>query len=214
MGLAVGIAVLQDLCENDPEGEQWLHKGLDEANRLLCAAGYVRHDEPRVLPRLQSRAPINGFPYSFLHYLRRAYARRRADPNWVATPLSDGDDPCNDVVLTEAYDDLDSHLLCHSDAEGYYFPVKFREVIFADTQDSPLPGGMLGSSYRLLEELIDVAPALGIALDAGHLSDEEANRIAGQCDDDTGIYRELIVWLALFESARLSIEHKTAIVFS
>ena len=72
---------------------------------------------------------------------------------------------------------------------------------------------MLGSSQRLLEELVFVAPALGIRLDDGRLSDEEAERIDALIDEDDGLYREYVSWLLLYESARLSIEHRTAIVF-
>jgi hypothetical protein len=72
---------------------------------------------------------------------------------------------------------------------------------------------MLGSSCRLLEELVFVAPALGIHLDNGKLSDEEAERIDALIEEDGGLYREYVSWLLLYESARLSIAHKTAIVF-
>jgi hypothetical protein len=40
-----------------------------------------------------------------------------------------------------------------------------------------IAGGMLGSSFMLLKELQAVAPALGIRLVNGQLSDEEAEKI-------------------------------------
>jgi hypothetical protein len=213
MGLSISVGTLAWLEGQDPEGAQWLRESLEVANEMLADAGYPAHQEPATLPPLDSRAKLDGLPYSFIHYLRRAYARRKADPAWVATPLGDDEDPAADDVLEEEYDMVESHLLCHSDAEGYYLPVDFADVLFAESEDVGLPGGMLGSSYRLMEELVFTAPALGIHLDNGQLSDAEAERIASAAQEENGCYRELESWLLLYECARLSIAHKTAIVF-
>ncbi|AYM76634.1 hypothetical protein D9M09_13135 [Janthinobacterium agaricidamnosum] len=213
MGLAITVGALADLHEEDPEGAQWLADSLAQANALLQKAGLPQHGEPLVLPQLQSRASLDSFPYSYLHYLRRAYAHAVQHGQWQATPLAEGEDPSEDPVLEAAQDDLDSHLLCHSDCEGFYFPLVFDDVIFAD-DEHPLLGGMLGSSYSLRAELVTVAPALGIFLLGDELSDEEAARINARIDAEDGLERELIAWLAAYEACRLSIEHKTAIVFN
>ena len=227
MGLAVCVGMLAELLEDDPESAEGFEEELAEVNRVLAAAGLPPHTEPRGPLELDSRASIDGFPYSFIHYLRRAYAHRVLSPDWVATPLADDVDPTADPKIQALLDGCESHLLCHSDAEGFYVPVDFDEVLFdgdggdeeeiegdADIEEpAGLPGGMLGSSQRLLEELVFVAPALGIRLDDGRLSDEEAERIDALIDEDDGLYREYVSWLLLYESARLSIEHRTAIVF-
>lgn len=244
MGLAVCVGMLAELLEDDPESAEGFEEELAEVNRVLAAAGLPPHTEPRGPLELDSRASIDGFPYSFIHYLRRAYAHRVLSPDWVATPLADDVDPTADPKIQSLLDGSESHLLCHSDAEGFYVPVDFDEVLFdeecggeedgedgedeeedgkdedddrdEDELEEPaggLPGGMLGSSYRLLDELVFVAPALGIRLENGKLSDEEAERIDALVDDDNGLYREYVSWLLLYESARLSIEHRTAIVF-
>jgi hypothetical protein len=213
MGLAITVGALADLHEEDPEGAQWLADSLAQANALLQKAGLPQHGEPLALPQLQSRAALDSFPYSYLYYLRRAYAHAVQDGQWRATPLAEGEDPSEDPVLEAAQDDLESHLLCHSDCEGFYFPLVFDDVIFAD-EEHPLLGGMLGSSYSLRAELVTVAPALGIFLLGDELSDEEAARINARIDDEDGLERELIAWLAAYEACRLSIEHKTAIVFN
>jgi len=227
MGLAVCVGMLAELLEDDPESAEGFEEELAEVNRVLAAAGLPPHTEPRGPLDLDSRASIDGFPYSFIHYLRRAYAHRVLSPDWVATPLADDVDPTADPKIQALLDGCESHLLCHSDAEGFYVPVDFDEVLFdgdggdeeeaegdADIEEpAGLPGGMLGSSQRLLEELVFVAPALGIRLDDGRLSDEEAERIDALIDEDDGLYREYVSWLLLYESARLSIEHRTAIVF-
>lgn len=227
MGLAVCVGMLAELLEDDPESAEGFEEELAEVNRVLAAAGLPPHTEPRGPLELDSRASIDGFPYSFIHYLRRAYAHRVLSPDWMATPLADDVDPTADPKIQALLDGCESHLLCHSDAEGFYVPVDFDEVLFdgdggdeeeaegdADIEEpAGLPGGMLGSSQRLLEELVFVAPALGIRLDDGRLSDEEAERIDVLIDEDDGLYREYVSWLLLYESARLSIEHRTAIVF-
>ncbi|AGU48555.1 hypothetical protein VAPA_1c14430 [Variovorax paradoxus B4] len=213
MGLSIGVGMLADLLANDPEGAEWLNEGFAAANRKLAEAGLPPHVEPRELPPIESRAQLDGLPYSFIHHLRRAYAHRVRSPGWMAAPLPEGTDPTEDATLEDVASGFDSHLLCHSDAEGFYLPVDFEEVLFAEEDETDLPGGMLGSSYRLLEELVLVAPALGIALSNGQLSDAEAARLGASGEDEEGLYREIESWLLLYESARLSIAHKTAIVF-
>jgi hypothetical protein len=212
MGLSICIGMLADLDENDPEARQWLEEDLAAVNRVLASAGLPAHAEPEgALP--SGRAALTSFPYSFLHYLRRVYARHLDQPGWKAEALPEGEDPAADEALEAEYDMFRSHLVCHSDAEGFYVPVDFPEVLFAE-EGEELPGGMLGSSQRLLAELIDVAPALGITLADGELSDAEARRINALGEADRGLYREMIVWIALYEAARLSVRHRTAIVFS
>ena len=214
MGLTVGIGVLAYLLENDQEGASSLEEGFAAANLLLEAEGLPIHSEPRTFKTPVSRASIRSFPYSFIHYLRRAYAHRSANQSWMAHPIDHNVDPAADPLVDDELAMLCSHLICHSDAEGFYLPIDFSDVLFADPEDSSLPGGMLGSSYRLLEELEVVAPALGIRLNDGRLPHDEAERIDELACSGEGIYRELCSWLALYEAARLSIELKTAIVFS
>lgn len=214
MGLAVSIGALADLLEHDEEGAAWLEEDLAAANQVLALEGLPAHAEPRVLQAPAARSSITGFPYSYIHYLRLAYAHRSAEPSWIASPVDDNLDPAKDPLVQDELDLLGSHLICHSDAEGFYLPIDFVDVLFDEADEPSLPGGMLGSSYRLLEELCLVAPALGIRLTDGDLADDEAARIDALACSGAGIHRELCAWLALYEAARLSIELKTAIVFS
>lgn len=214
MGLAISVGALTELQqEEDTEGVEFISTAFETANALLKQAGLPQHTEPADLPELQSRTVVDSFPYSFVHYLRRAYAHAVLDAQWRATPLPEGEEPSEDSVLDEAQDMFDSHLICHSDCEGFYFPLVFDEVIFGDDEHELL-GGMLGSSYKLREELVTVAPALGIFLLGEDLGDEEAERINLRINEDDGLQRELVAWFALYEACRLSIAHKTAIVFN
>ncbi|NHZ34670.1 hypothetical protein [Massilia rubra] len=205
MGLAIELGMLDD---GDNEADVF-HAQLDAINACLASIGAPAHAEPGSIGELDNRAGLLGFPYSYLHFLRYAYAHQLANSGWIATPLAAHADPASDETLQAQMEQLESHLLCHSDAEGFYVPVEFTEPAFHDA----LPGAILGSSYRLLEELVVLAPAIGVKLANQTLSDAEAVRINGLVGSEHGLHRELCVWLALYEAARLSIEHKTAIVF-
>jgi hypothetical protein len=59
-----------------------------------------------------------------------------------------------------------------------------------------------------------VAPWLGIPLTAaGDLDDSAAAALAEVLDDDPW-WREKLAWFHLFEATRLSVQLKTAVVFS
>jgi hypothetical protein len=58
---------------------------------------------------------------------------------------------------------LASHLLCHSDAGGYYVPVDFGDPLFLPEEAEVRGAGMVGSSQGLLAELAGIASPLGIS---------------------------------------------------
>ena len=157
------------------------------------------------------RSCATSFPYGYLHHLRRAYALDQdgqpVDP--VASPeelvRADG-------LLAEATAMLDSHLLCHSDAAGYYVPVPLAEPVFLPDGVKVAGDGMVGSSQGLLTELTGVAAPIGVRLDSdGTLSDAEAGRLFTNADDPFEV--EQMVWLTLHESCLLSISSGHPIVF-
>jgi hypothetical protein len=205
MGLAVGVGVLADLIIHDEEGADWLRRSLADVNTVLARNDLPAHREPERFGKPPRLHGCMSFPYSFLHYLRRAFAHVRE-----GLPVPDDDElrPKHDRVVEDAGSMLDSHLLCHSDAEGFYVPIDFEEPIF----DDDVLAHMLGSSQGLLRELIEVAPHIDIAL--------VDNRPTPACEaelrdiEDGGrLWRERLVWYTLFEAATLSIEHGSAIVF-
>lgn len=212
MGLAVCVGMLAELREEDEEGLESLQGELSMMNKVLAEKGLQSHQEPLELPELSSRCSLDGFPYSFLHYLRRVGARVMKNPDWKAESFPEDADPADDPVIGEQTNKLTSHLLCHSDCEGFYVPIDFRNIVFDEKER--IPGGMLGSSQRLMEELVSIAPALGISLRGGKLSDEEAQRIDDETESESGLWIENVVWLSLYEAARLSIQHGTVIMFA
>lgn len=211
MGLAITVGVLSDLLENDPEGAEWMEEDLAAANALLAANKLPVHVEPRDPLPEASRCSCNSFGYSSLHYLRRSYAHLAKDPTWRASELAEGADPTKDPVLGEVTSEMQSHLVCHSDAEGFYLPIDFVQVLV--DEEGELPGGMLGSTQRLMAELVTVAPALGIELKNGELSNAEAKRLNREAEKQASFWMEKMVWLSLFEAARISLKYKSAICF-
>ncbi|MCP3138608.1 hypothetical protein [Pyxidicoccus xibeiensis] len=184
-------------------------------NTHLEKEGQPVHEEPESFGNIKPRKHVSSFPYSYLHSLRRYYAHVR-ETNKPPRPLKQGEDPAGDPLVDELTSILDSHLLCHSDSEGFYVPVEFSDPIFQDSGLPQMPGEMLGSSQGLLQELRLLAPHLGVKLDGnGALSDAEASRLdtAGK-DSKAPFSIEKRVWLALFENARVSVEGKTALCFS
>lgn len=210
MGLDIQVGALAYLIIHDEEGAAWMRTNLAAINALLREQNLPEHHEPEEIPDLHFRAEVMSFSYSYLHYLRRIFAHARRNPDWEVTPAPEDWSPARDAAIDrELTVKMNSHLICHSDTAGYYVPVDFRDIIYGD-----VPRGMLGSSYRLLEELRIAAQPLGITLTEGELSDQEAARINALGLADGPLYREYTVWLVLFEAARLSIEHGSAIVFN
>ncbi|MEZ6057044.1 MAG: hypothetical protein R3C01_10100 [Planctomycetaceae bacterium] len=86
MGLAIEVGGFGD--------EDFLVEQLGQANQVLRELGLPEHVEAMdsADPEL-SRAEMDSFPYSFLHHLRRLYARCVASPEWKPTPTPDDEDP-------------------------------------------------------------------------------------------------------------------------
>jgi hypothetical protein len=213
MGLCIEVGALRNLYNDEPEGVESFHANIEMINAALNAAGLPAHVEPEAqdLPEMKSRCTTLGYPYDFLHHLRRVVARCLDNPSWQATPLPEGEEAADDPLLRREMKAMRSHVICHSDAEGYYVPVDFEEILFLDDEDAS-GAGIVGSSQRVLKELVAVAPALGIALSDGRLSDAEAQRIDAETDG-APLFAERLVWLSFYEKARLSVEHRTAICF-
>ena len=211
MGLALSTDFLADMLANDPEGAEWFRGQMEIVNELLEANGLPRHVEPETFGAVEARAHVGSFPYSFLHYLRRAYARTRESPDAPLEPVRQGEDPGADPAVEDASSMLDSHLLCHSDCEGFYVPIEL-DVIF-DVDERGLAGGMLGSSVCLLRELVEVAPVIGIELEDGRLTDEAAAALADEDHEAVPFGVERLVWLALHEKARVSVANRSVLVF-
>jgi hypothetical protein len=213
MGLSIEVGLLAHFIQHDAEGAEWFREALADINAVLKELNLPTHSEPESLPPVDNRSVVCSFPYSFLHYLHRAYAHGRQSPNSVVFPCPQGQSPAQDPAIEAESDLFDSHLLCHSVCEGFYLPLDFSDVIMDSTGRDRISGGLLGSSYRLHEELIEMAPCLGIR-DAATLSDAAVEEIRQSMESETDLWIEKCVWLTLYEACRLSKQHGTAICFA
>ncbi len=208
MGLALNVGYLADMKIHDGEGYLWAKESLAKVISVLEANECATWEEPEEFSA-RFRPHLSSFPYSWIHFLRRAYAWQNEYPGVALPPCAGEISDEDDRLIENVALDFQSHLLCHSDAEGYYVPVEFEEPIF----DDRVPGAMLGSSFALKRELVKTAPLLEIKLVGDVLPDPEAARIHA-IEDDHAFFRENAVFLALWEVTRVSLEQRSAIVFS
>jgi hypothetical protein len=205
MGLSVSVGQLAwCLAEGGDEEEiEYARRNVREVNRVLAENKLPPHVEPETLPPFNDRCRGVGLPYSMIHYLRRAVAYARRAPEEFVPPMP-GDpteDPRVDDELTIHFD---SHLICHSDGDGFYVPIDFPEPLYYD-------GGILDSSQGAMRELVQVAPLLGITLVDGHLTDQMADVL--NADGDGPLRTERYVWFKLFERFRQSLEAGALVTF-
>ena len=202
MGLAVSVDIISQVYDDD-EGVEYYRSQFRELSAELAENG-VTWTEPDTRANDRGRALLLSFGYSTLHYLRRVHAllTRGAE----VTPVPPGEDLDMELERDESYM-LASHLICHSDCDGYYVPVEFGDPLYLDA-------GSVGSSHALLRELRECAPHIGVELTAdGELTDEEAKRVNDMADGHPYQY-ELEAWILLFEAARVSVASGHAVVFA
>jgi hypothetical protein len=211
MSLSVWVGGLAECLKSaDREERSQAKRDLREINRLLAANGLPRHKEPEALPRMRNRYRGVGLPYDWLDYLRRAIAFARQEPEEF-TPVPRGEDLSEDEHILHELFCIESHIICHSDCDGYYVPIDFPDPLYHDDEDE-IGGGILGSSQAGMRELVLVAPLLNIPLRRGALANEVAARI--NAERRGRFYVERQVWLELFEAFRLSVKHSTAVKFN
>lgn len=223
MGLAVHVGILLDVAESDPEMLDDFRGDLANANAVLAENGLPTYTEPAA----GSWEPLSFdmYGYSGLHYLRRIAAYLAAGRG---LPPPGDDDASSDPVHEAYYDAVAGkprlfrkgpkfdrrfdHLLVHSDAEGFYVPVEFDDVLFSED----VPGAMLGSSHALVRECEEVASALEIPPDIDPES-EELWHASDEQGDGEGWRRygvESFTCVRLLAAARESVERGAAVVFA
>lgn len=205
MGLGVDVGMLAYLIGRDEEGVEWLEEKIATLNGVLAQNGLPGHEEPRALDIPPGRATMS-FPYSYVAALKRAMCCVLEKQPLRTGEVTEAD---TNFMLDTVSVFVESHILSHSDAAGFYVPLPFDEPLC----DDELPGSFAGSSYTLLAELLQLAPALGIQCNGEDLAPAEADKLADVVDDDP-LHREKVVWFAFYEAARASITHKTLIVFN
>jgi hypothetical protein len=213
MSLAIHVGVLACGDGADPDAVNLDRQNFRHINRLLAERELPLHEEPESLPKLTYRGQLISFPYLWTPYLLRAVAHALHAPREFG-PVRAGEDPSQDKQIDAAlYTFAESHIICHSQTEGYFVPIDFEDVI-ADNRKGGLTGRLLGSSQRALKELVRTAPLLEIPLVDKQLSDDAARSLAKEPDESHPCWIERKVWLSMFEAFRHSVEHKCAVVYA
>lgn len=206
MGLSVSVGDYAAMLREEQDVE-WLEEQFAVINQFLKSNGLPTHSEPRDVPEIEYKSCVS-FPYSYLHYLRRIYARHRLGK--LCEPVAGGDlSPEDDKDIEQASQGADTHLLYHSDCEGFYVPIAFDSPIL----DKQLPGCTLGSTQMLLKELLEIAPLIGISLVDGNPT-AEAIASLESFDEEHPFSIERLVWHCLFENCSRSMEYRGAILFA
>lgn len=230
MGLTLCVGILADLAANDEEGAEVFAGYFAELDRCLAARSLPPHHEPQ--DGEGWGADMLG--YASLHYLRRIAAH--LDAGRPLPPPGDRDSAGDPMIAAYGtavaggqpgrlarwlgrgprFARRFDHLLLHSDAEGFYLPADFAEVIVT-RGSSDLPGGEVGSVPRLLDECERLAVALEIPDDLDPEDDTLAEATQSQGLGRTTWQRyayESHACVALREGCRAALRSGAALVFS
>lgn len=162
-------------------------------------------------------APVAGFDYDALHFLRRAYLLQSR--GLEVTPVDELGGDYEQLLEMFETTAQESHLVWHYDHAGAYVPVDFAAPLVNDELIDG--GGPLGSSHGLLRELEAVAPYLDIdhanpppAPPAPPSPTDLEEPAAPIAYGEGPLARERHVWLGLHAAATRSLAQGSMIVFS
>lgn len=230
MGLALSVGILADLGVNDPEGADYFRETFERLNSHLVMLGMQRHAEPEQCDGWSGEM----YGYSGLHYLRRIAAHLDTSGS---LPEPGDDSSSSDAVLEDYFADVSKaappliaklfrkrsqfsrsfdHLILHSDAEGFYLPYDFAQVVFTPERLA-IPGGMVGSAPRLCRELDRLAAALEIPERLTSSSEELWEAADSQGSGDAKWQRygiESFSCVTLREGCRHALQTGAALVFT
>lgn len=215
MGLGISVGLLCDLARSgdDPEGVEYHSTAFEQLTQALAKED-IDWREPEVSHEGNEGHFSAGFPYSYLSSVRRIYTLAQHDePIRPASAMSDEQYELDLEDVTEETLMFESHLLCHSDSDGYYIPVDFEDPLYLSEGAAPDGPGMVGSSQRLRTELAGIASAIGLQLEAdGGLSADQIEAVQ-RAEEHHPFATERYTWMVLYLACQASIEGGHAIVF-
>ncbi|WP_415947341.1 hypothetical protein [Streptomyces sp. KLOTTS4A1] len=187
-------------------------------DKVLAEAGHPPVPVFSYMPGLSGDvAPVAGFDYDALHFLRRAYLLQLC--GLAVTPVDELGGDYEQLLEMFESTAQQSHLVWHYDHAGAYVPVDFPTPLATDELLDA--GGPLGSSHALLRELEQVAPSIGIdpanppPAPAPPTAPTDLEQPAAPPPSDPSPFaRERHVWLGLHAAATRSLGQGSMIVFS
>jgi len=225
LGLALCVGVPSEIRDSDPEYVAYLEQQVEAINGVLESFGLPPHREPFDVED-ERTFECEMYGYSGLHYLRRLAAHLALGKE-LPPPGDDG--AASDPVLSDYYRIFDAsfargqasgmpfqHLIVHGDAEGYYLPVEFDDVIIPDAS-LEIAGGMLGSSHALLRECRELARVLEIPEDFSAEDEALWDAAESQGEGEAKWERygiESYTCVALIKACEASVETSAAVVFA
>ena len=225
MGLALCVGVPSEIRESDPEYVAYFEEQVEAINGVLESFGLPPHREPFDVED-ERTFECDMIGYSGLHHLRRLAAHLALGKE---LPPPGDEDAAKDSVLSDYYRIFDAsfargqatgmpfqHLIVHGDAEGYYLPVEFDDVIIPDAS-LEIAGGMLGSSHALLRECSELAQVLELPEDLSLEDEALFQAVENQGEGEAKWERygvESYTCLALIKACGASIDTGAAIVFA
>ena len=214
-----------EIRESDQEYVEYFEQQVEAINGVLESFGLTPHHEPFDVED-ESTLECEMIGYSGLHYLRRVAAYLALGKE-LPPPGDDG--AASDPVLSDYYRIFDAsfargqatgipfqHLIVHGDAEGYYLPVEFDDVILPDAS-LEIAGGMLGSSHALLRECRELAQMLELPADLSFEDDAVWQAVESQGEGESKWERygiESYTCLALMKACEASVATGAAVVFA
>src|SRR4051794_37324345 len=117
MGLALSLTdfTMNTEIDDDERYQKFLARQLKDINRLLKGQKLPLYKAPKEVPKFKNRAHCQGFPYSWIHYLRRALAHARQQPKKQFKPLKNNAEAMDDPLIdNELSIYMNCHLICHS----------------------------------------------------------------------------------------------------
>ena len=225
MGLTLCVGITSEVREGDPEYLEYFDRQVEAINSVLDSFGLPEYREPFDIEE-ERTFECDMYGYSGLHYLRRLAAHLALKGE---LPPPGDETAASDSVLEDYYKIFDAsfaqgkaagmpfqHLIVHGDAEGYYLPVEFEEVLIPDAS-LEIAGGMIGSSQMLLRECRELAEALELPADLS-VDDErlwEAPETQGEGETKWERYGvESFTCLRLIRACEVSVETGAAVVFA
>jgi hypothetical protein len=124
MGLTASIGLL-DSMRGNPDALASFRTRFTAVNDVLRAAGLPAHEEPAELPPHVYQSELDSIGWDWLHCLRRLHALVLQGIEPTPPPEDYPPRELDPVLDLELSVHQRSHLIVHSDAQGWYVPIDF-----------------------------------------------------------------------------------------